>query len=264
MPAKSGNFAIDRNALHIWPRKRFMLIALPNLDKTFTCTLFLAQSGEDSFETVDTPKAVKTFFETHFPDFVELTPDYPEQFFENPTGKMITIKCDRWGDSDRLLLGDAAHAIVPFFGQGMNCGFEDCVTVWEKLDAGEPLESLAEKVTGERRPNSDAIADMAVENFVEMRDKVADPDFLKKKAMELWLHEKFPEIYINRYQLVTFTRVPYAIALKVGRIQDDILIQLKGVQDESRARELVTKILKPAVEPYLNLIPQSLRGPTLK
>jgi len=229
IPAGSGGeHVLETNALHIWPRGNYMLIALPNVDGTFACILFLPFEGADSFEQLTTRSTVQEFCQSRFPDAVPLMPDLADNFFANPTGTMVTIKCSPWHVKGRaLLLGDAAHAIVPFFGQGINCGFEDCTVFLELLDRhGADWERVFEEFEKARKVNTDAIADMAVENFVEMRDHVADPRFLLRKKVELALEAKYPKSFVPKYAMVTFHRVPYAIALKRGQVQDRMLTEL--------------------------------------
>ncbi len=187
-----GKHVLETNALHIWPRGNYMLIALPNVDGTFACILFLPFEGQDSFAELTSSTRVLEFFQARFPDAVPLMPDLVDNFLANPTGAMVTIKCSPWHVSDRaLLLGDAAHAIVPFFGQGINCGFEDCTVLLELLDRlGPDWKRVFREFEGARKTNTDAIADLAVENFVEMRDRVADPRFLFRKKVELALEAK--------------------------------------------------------------------------
>lgn len=250
-----GSFQLEKNALHIWPRVSFMLIALPNFDGSFTCTLFLAREGPVSFATLDTPERVRAFFQEQFPDALELLPGLEEEFFAHPTGSMVTVKCTPWSLGGRaLLLGDAAHAIVPFFGQGMNCGFEDCSVLNELIeeDEGSPSwSSIFSKFYQLRKENADAIADMALENFVEMRDKVGDPAFQREKQVERVLQKEMPGEYVSRYQLVTFSRVPYVMALKAGRVQNEILsilcnkISDSGEIDLAQAKTLVRNRLLP-------------------
>jgi kynurenine 3-monooxygenase len=247
-----GSFALEKHTLHIWPRRDFMLIALPNLDGSFTCTLFLRFTGKPSFETLQTPEAVRAFFTTHFPDVVPLLPDLESQFFENPTGSMVTVKCWPWtAESRAVLLGDAAHAIVPFFGQGMNAGFEDCVVLDEVLSRRPNLGAAFAEFARLRKPNADAIADMAVENFVEMRDSVADARFLLEKAVERRLLNAFPGEFLSRYALVTFSRAPYRLAYEVGQVAVEIVRELaQGVTtaedvDLAAARKLVHARLSP-------------------
>lgn len=250
-----GKFLMEKNALHIWPRRSFMLIALPNFEGSFTATLFLPFEGPASFESLGSPRSIDAFFEEQFPDFAGLVPDLSAQFLRNPTGSMTTIKCRPWNVADKaLLLGDAAHAIVPFFGQGMNCGFEDCTVLAECLDRGEPLEATFERFMALRKPDADAIADMAVENFIEMRDRVADPRFLLEKKVERLLQFHFPSEYVPRYALVTFSRVPYSLAQRAGVAQGRILAELlDGVSDPEkvdlrRAKDLIDRELSPILK----------------
>jgi kynurenine 3-monooxygenase len=228
IPAAAGKHVLEPNALHIWPRGNYMLIALPNTDGTFACILFLPFQGPDSFAQLRTPAAVIEFVRSRFPDAFPLMPNAAENFFANPTGAMVTIKCSPWHAEGRaLLLGDAAHAIVPFFGQGINCGFEDCTCFLELLDRhGADWPRVFREFEEARRVNTDAIADLAVENFVEMRDLVADPRFLLKKKVELALEAKYPRLFVPKYAMVTFHRIPYSIALQRGRLQDRMLAEL--------------------------------------
>lgn len=225
---KEGKFQLEKNALHIWPRVNYMLIALPNLEGTFTCTLFLANQGSPSFQQLPDEPAVLKFFKEYFPDVVPLIPNLTEEFFHNPTGKLVTIRSEPWNFEDKiLLLGDAAHAIVPFFGQGMNCGFEDVVVFFDLLDQkGGQWDGVFREFSRLRKPDADAISHMARENFVEMRDKVGQKEFQFRKQVEKVLNLRHPSAFVPRYSLVTFTRVPYAFAEKVGRIQDEILEEL--------------------------------------
>lgn len=223
-----GRHLLEPNALHIWPRGSLMLIALPNIDGTFACILFLPFEGEDSFAALKTGERVSGFFENRFPDAMRLMPHLTENYFGNPTGSMVTIKCSPWHVEGRcLLLGDAAHAIVPFFGQGINCGFEDCTSLIGLLDRhGENWERIFAEFEGDRKVNTDAIADMAVENFVEMRDRVGDTRFLFRKKVELALEDRYPQFFVPKYAMVTFHRVPYSVAEKRGFVQERILAQL--------------------------------------
>jgi kynurenine 3-monooxygenase len=220
--------ALETNALHIWPRGNHMLIALPNIDGTFGCILFLPFEGPDSFARLTTPSAVIKFFRLRFPDAIPLMPDLADNFSANPIGAMVTIKCSPWHvDGRALLLGDAAHAIVPFFGQGINCGFEDCSCLLELLDRhGADWQLIFQEFEKARKINTDAIADMAVENFVEMRDRVADPRFLFRKKVELALEAKYPQLFVPKYAMVTFHRIPYATAFDRGQSQDRMLSEL--------------------------------------
>jgi kynurenine 3-monooxygenase len=248
-----GTHALEINALHIWPRGNFMLIALPNVDGTFACILFLPFEGADSFGQLLAPAQVVEFFNTRFPDTLPLMPELTNDFFANPTGSMVTIKCSPWHlDGRALLLGDAAHAIVPFFGQGINCGFEDCTCLLELLDRNEAdWPRVFNEFEQARKVNTDAIADLAVENFVEMRDRVADPHFLFRKKVELALEAKYPDLFVPKYAMVTFHRIPYATALRRGEVQDRMLAELcSGIErvedlDWSKAESMIRSQLTP-------------------
>lgn len=233
-PTADGNFAMEVNALHIWPRKDYMLIALPNLDKTFTCTLFFPFEGEASFEKLTTKERVKEFFEKTFPDAVKLMPDYINEFFTNPTSSLVTVKCFPWIRDDKFaLIGDAAHAIVPFFGQGMNCGFEDCRVLDGLIDKHkEDWQAILREYQSLRKPDADAIADLAINNFTEMRDKTADPKFLLQKKIEAKLHEKYPDKWIPAYSQVTFSpHIRYSEALQRGQKQEAIMQEIMKAPD---------------------------------
>ena len=223
-----GKHALEPNALHIWPRGAYMLIALPNVDGTFACILFLPFEGRESFASLDTGEKAQRFFAERFPDAVPLMPQLQDNYADNPVGSMITVKCAPWKVDGRvLLLGDAAHAIVPFFGQGMNCAFEDCTVFLELLDQHGPnWPKLFQEFENARKQNTDSIADMALENFIEMRDRVADPRFLFRKKIELALESKYPRHFVPKYAMVTFHRVPYSVAFSRGKIQDRLLAEL--------------------------------------
>ena len=223
-----GKHLLETHALHIWPRGSHMLIALPNIDGTFACILFLPFEGAESFASLTTPAQVVKFFDSRFPDAARLMPQLADNYFKNPTGAMVTIKCSPWHVEERaLLLGDAAHAIVPFFGQGLNCGFEDCTCFMELLDRqGPDWARVFAEFENQRKVNADAIADMAIENFIEMRDRVADPRFLFRKKVELALEAKYPHLFVPKYAMVTFHRIPYSVALARGTVQDSILAEL--------------------------------------
>jgi kynurenine 3-monooxygenase len=225
---RDDKHVLETHALHIWPRGNHMLIALPNIDGTFACILFLPFEGVDSFAGLTTKSEVVQFFESRFPDAVPLMPQLAENYFANPTGAMVTIKCSPWHVEDRaLLLGDAVHAIVPFFGQGLNCGFEDCTCLLELIERyGADWARVFGAFENERKVNTDAIADMAIENFTEMRDRVADARFLLRKKVELALEAKYPQLFVPKYAMVTFHRIPYSVALARGAVQDRILAEL--------------------------------------
>lgn len=248
-PKESGGFRIEKEALHIWPRKSFMLIALPNLDGSFTCTLFLSYKGAPSFDLLHSRSDVQAFFAKEFPDALKHMPTLLDDFFVNPTGSLATIRCTPWHVQDKLmLLGDAAHAIVPFFGQGMNCGFEDCSKLGELLDSETSWHELFEKLEADRKPNAEAIADMALENFVEMRDTVADQKFQLKKQIGFELEKRYPGRFIPRYAMVVFhPEIPYAEAKRRGEEQDKMLEALAiGISDVAqvdwkKAESLITR-----------------------
>jgi kynurenine 3-monooxygenase len=223
-----GEFLMEQNALHIWPRRTYMLIALPNTDGSFAGIFFFPQEGEPSFASLNTEEKVCGFFQEQFPDAARLMPNLAATYFANPTGAMVTIRCAPWHAGNKaLLLGDAAHAIVPFFGQGVNCAFEDCTVLNACLEGFRgDWEELFQKFEALRKANTDAIAEMALENFIEMRDLVADPHFLLKKKVEQALQQKYPELFIPKYSMVTFHRLPYTLALKRGEVQDRILEEL--------------------------------------
>ncbi|MBC7899351.1 MAG: FAD-dependent monooxygenase, partial [Saprospiraceae bacterium] len=270
----SGKFQMEKNALHIWARRSFMMIALPNFDGSFTCTLFLAHKGGNpsgsvgadlsepgavetgstagpqnntlptgrvsasipNFENLSDKSSLDEFFNTNFPDAVPLMPTLNEDFFSNPVGNLGTVKCFPWNAGGKaLLLGDSAHALVPFYGQGMNCAFED-VRVLDSLieQQGTDWETVYTHFGQLRKPNTDAIADMAEENFYEMRDAVADPVFVRKRELETKLEQTFPD-YFSKYSMVTFREdVPYSAAKLQGNAQDQLLMEIcSGVEDLS-------------------------------
>lgn len=225
-PTPEGEFAIEPNALHIWPRGGFMMIALPNADRSFTCTLFWPFDGSDaSFARVNDEATIRRVFEREFPDAIPLIPDLIEDFQRNPVGSMVTVRCNPWTYAGKFaLLGDAAHAIVPFYGQGMNCAFEDCRVLCESLDASDGDFARAFEEYDRVRPeNAEAIADMALKNFIEMRDKVASPWFLWRKKLEKVLHRLFPGSFLPLYNMVSFSNIPYAEARERARSQARII-----------------------------------------
>lgn len=220
-----GKFGLEKNALHIWPRESFMLIALPNLDGSFTCTLFLAYEGTPSFSELPTGKDATAFFERVFPDVVALMPGLEEEFEKNPVSSLVTISSYPWVVNNTVLIGDAAHGIVPFFGQGLNSGFEDCRILNDLLDTHEDRwdEALSAYQVSRKR-DADAIAQLALDNFIEMRDLVADPTFLLRKKIEARLHELYPEKWIPLYSMVTFQDdIPYRDAQSLGDQQRKIM-----------------------------------------
>lgn len=223
-PAADGGFRIEPNALHIWPRGGYMSIALPNTEHSFTVTLFLPHQGETSFATVATAEQAEALFAREFPDLLPHMPALRSDFSAHPTSPLATLYLDRWHLRDRaVLIGDAAHAMVPFHGQGMNCAFEDCVALCDHLQRDPDLASAFEAFAAERQPNALAIQAMALENYVEMRDHVDDEAFLLQRQLESLLAERHPGVFVPRYTMVTFMRVPYATASARGRIQREIL-----------------------------------------
>lgn len=245
-PNPDGSFRMKREALHIWPRGEYMMIALPNPDGSFTCTLFFPFEGPVSFESLDREDKVLAFFNEQFPDAVPLIPNLLEEYFANPNGSLVTVRCWPWILDDKIaLLGDSCHAIVPFFGQGMNAAFEDCTIMAACVDQHPgDWKAAFEAYQTERKPNADAIADMALENYIEMRDSTADPDFLLRKAVEHHL-EQHLDAYKSRYELVSFSNIPYAEAYRRGETNLEILAELMdGLEspeevDVEKARELV-------------------------
>jgi kynurenine 3-monooxygenase len=227
----NGNFQLEKNALHIWPRESFMLIALPNPDGTFTLTLFFPFEGNPSFSSLDSAQAIKDFMEKTFPDAVALMPDCLHEFTHNPTSSLVTVKCYPWVKNKTLLLGDAAHAIVPFYGQGMNAGFEDCRVLNSLLDQHKDnWDKVMPEFQQTRKPDGDAIAQLALDNFIEMRDLVGDKEFLLRKKIEAKLHQLFPTQWIPQYSMVTFYENirysdAYAIGQKQKKIMDDVMAQ---------------------------------------
>jgi kynurenine 3-monooxygenase len=224
-PGPNGSWQMEKNALHIWPRKSFMMIGLPNPDGSFTCTLFWEFEGPRSFATTKTDDDVRRFFDEEFPDAVPMMPDLLEDFKNNPTGSLVTIRCAPWYYRDKIaLVGDAAHAVVPFYGQGMNAAFEDCVVLDECLaEFPDNRERAFAEYYARRKENADALADLAIDNFIEMRDKTASKTFRAKKKLDHLLEGLLPGVYLPLYAMVTFTRMPYATAAKRARFQDGIV-----------------------------------------
>ncbi len=224
-PAADGSWRMEKEALHIWPRKSFMMIALPNPDGSFTCTLFWEFEGPRSFASTKSDDQIRRFFEEEFPDAVPLMLSLLDEFKTNPTGSLVTIRCAPWFYKDKVaLVGDAAHAVVPFYGQGMNAAFEDCV-VLDKCLAEFPLDRQRAftEYFARRKKNADALADLAVQNFIEMRDKTASKTFRAKKKLDHLLEGLLPGIYLPLYTMVTFTRIPYSTAARRACLQNRIV-----------------------------------------
>jgi kynurenine 3-monooxygenase len=228
-----GTHQMRSDCLHIWPRGEYMMIALPNVDGSFTCTLFIAFEGKNSLQNLKTPEAVTAFFKANFPDALELMPELTLDFFANPDASLVMIKCNPWHYEDSVcLLGDAAHAIVPFFGQGMNAGFEDCTALNDLISQhGENYQKIFSEYSRIRKPAGDAILELALRNYIEMRDKTADKDFLLQKKIESWFSEKHPEKWIPLYTQVSFTNIPYADALRNGDRQQQIMDQVMAMPE---------------------------------
>lgn len=229
-PARDGSFRIEPNALHIWPRGRYMCIALPNDEKTFTVTLFMALhpdgSGDPDFDSVVTASDAHALFERDFADALPLIPELEHDYEANPTGTLATLHLERWHlGGDAVLLGDAAHAMVPFHGQGMNCAFEDCVALARHIEAAPDLAAAFAAFEAERRPDASAIQQMALENYIEMRDLVDDPGFLLQRELERALQQRHPGRFVPHYTMVTFMRIPYSLALDRSEIQRGILVE---------------------------------------
>lgn len=225
---EEGSFAIEKNALHIWPRHDFMLIGLANANGSFTCTLFMSYNGENGFDNLNSKEKVENFFKSEFPDAMKLMPTCIEDFMNNPTGALPTVKCFPWNvEGKSLLIGDAAHAIVPFYGQGMNCSFEDCLVLEEYIDKyGTDWGKIYSEYSLVRKPSTDAIADLAHENYLEMRSSTANPVFTIKRKLEAEMELKYPD-FNSKYSMVSFsTEIPYHIAKARGEWQDNILMEI--------------------------------------
>lgn len=246
-PTSSGDYSMEPNALHIWPRGNFMLIALPNTDKSFTCTLFMPYEGNPGFDEILNEADVTKFFERYFPDVITLIPELTREFLENPTGSLVTVRCYPWTKGRTVLLGDAAHAIVPFYGQGMNAAFEDCVILDECIAEHAPnWDSVFSHYQESRKVNADAIADLALQNFIEMRDLVGDEAFLLQKQVENTLAENYPHLFRSQYELVTFTNEPYAFALQQGAENTKMVQAMidKGLHHKLEDKSVISKFIQ--------------------
>jgi len=249
-PGENAQFLMDKNALHIWPRGSFMMIALPNPDGNFTCTLFMPFTGEKSFEKLKTKQEITAFFNEEFADAVPLMPTLVEDFIANPVASLVTVKCAPWTFDNKIaLIGDAAHAIVPFYGQGMNCGFEDCVVLNELIEKhANNWDKIMPEYQALRKPDGDAIADLAVANFIEMRDKTADPKFLLQKKIEAKFSAKYPDKWIPLYSMVTYSpHIRYSKALSEGNKQQvimDKIMALPNIENNWESDDVEKSILK--------------------
>ena len=226
-PTSDGDFAMAPDSLHILPRGNFMMIALPNPDKSFTCTLFMPYDGDVGFDQINSDQEILDFMNTYFADAVPLMPELLNDFKQNPVGSLVTVRCYPWHMKKATLIGDACHAIVPFYGQGMNCAFEDCVELDNCLEEIGDWDNAMNEYQKRRKPNADAIADLALQNFIEMRDLVGDKDFLNYKKIEHQLCELHPDLFKSQYEMVTFSKVPYSEAMT------------KGAQNTQRVYDLI-------------------------
>lgn len=247
----NGSYQMEKNALHIWPRGGYMVIALPNPDGSFTLTLFFAWEGPESFASLPTTDAAEAFFARIFPDALSLMPDFRTQWETNPASSLVIMRCDPWQFNGTVaLIGDAAHAIVPFYGQGMNAGFEDCTVLDDLLDAhGEDWPNVLPEYSRIQKPNGDAIAELALLNFIEMRDLVGQPEFLLQKKIEAWFSNKHPDRWTPLYTQVTFSHTPYAEALANGRRQEAIMrevMALPGIEERWDSADVEALLLERA------------------
>jgi kynurenine 3-monooxygenase len=247
-----GTYKLDKNSFHIWPRGEYMLIALPNLDGSFTCTLFMPFEGENSFNLLKDRKKVEAFFEKNFPDSIDVIPKLAEDFFNNPTSTLVTMKCYPWTYEDKVaLIGDSSHAIVPFYGQGMNSGFEDISILYEMIEKhGDDWEIIFMEYQKSRKPNADAIAELSYRNFMEMSSKTADDKFLLQKKIEKWFSDKHPDKWIPLYSRVTFSDRPYTEALAIGDLQNAIMEEvlktdnIESIWDSELVENKILELLK--------------------
>lgn len=247
-PNKDGSHKLDKNSFHIWPRGEFMLIAMPNLDGSFTCTLFMPFEGENSFESVHSEARAEKFFTEYFPDIRHEISNLTRDFFKNPTSALVTMKCFPWTYSDKIaLIGDAAHAIVPFYGHGMNAGFEDISVLKELIEGfGDDWSRIFEEYQERRKPNADAIAELSYRNFLEMSSETANEYFLLRKKIEKRFAEKHPEKWIPLYSMVTFSDRPYSEALEIGDRQKAIMdevMEVNNIEKKWDSNEVEQKIL---------------------
>ena len=244
-----GTHKLDKNSLHIWPRSEYMLIALPNLDGSFTCTLFMPFEGENSFESLADMKSLEAFFMKNLPDTMEVIPKLVEDFFRNPTSTLVTMKCYPWTYEDKVaLIGDACHAIVPFYGQGMNAGFEDITVLYEMMQLyGDDWKMIFSEYQKSRKPNADAIAELSYRNFMEMSSRTADAKFLLQKKIEKRFSEKYPKEWEPLYSRVTFSHRPYTEALAIGQKQKEIMdaiMIMPGIENLWDSEAVENKILE--------------------
>lgn len=250
IPANSdGTHKLDKNSFHIWPRGEYMLIALPNLDGSFTCTLFIPFEGENSLASLTSIEKVIAFFEKNLPDTLDVIPKLAEDFFKNPTSTLVTMKCFPWTYTNKVaLIGDACHAIVPFYGQGMNAGFEDISILYDMIQKyGDDWKTIFSEYQNSRKPNADAIAELSYRNFMEMSSKTADEKFLLQKKIEKSFSDKYPEKWVPLYSRVTFSDRPYTEALAIGDFQNEIMeqvLRMENIEEIWNSKEVENKILE--------------------
>ena len=245
---KNNEYQMEPHSLHIWPRRDMMMIALPNLDKSFTCTLFMKQNGDDSFDSIKTKEGLYIYFEKYFSDSLSLISNIENDFFKNPTGRLIGLRCPAWHYEDKMLsIGDAAHATVPFYGQGMNASFEDCFILSEIITSHLTLdwEEIFEKFYSTRKKDADAILDLSLDNYRVMRSDVLDDIHVRKQKLSFMLNNDFPNYFIPLYTMVSFTRIPYSVADERGKLQDKILMELikGGVSLENYNKEMASDLI---------------------
>jgi len=249
LPANAdGSYQMDKNALHIWPRGRFMLIALANEDGSFTCTLFMPhEGGENAFDKLTSKEAVDNFFKTTFPDFYKMMPNIADAWEDHPLSALAIVRCYPWAHGKTALMGDAAHATVPFYGQGMNAGFEDCTVLNNLMHKhNHDWEAIFAEYSKERKPDGDALQDLSLENYYVMRDFVADPAFLLRKKIEAKFSELYPDKWLPLYSQVTFSNIRYSVAYNQGKVQSEIMDQVMetpGIEQKWDSQEVMDKIL---------------------
>ena len=250
VPGPDSSFQAEEHALHIWPRGEFMMIALPNPGGNFTCTLFLPYEGERSFEKLQTPQEIEAFFKQYFADALPMMPNYIEDFMSNPTGSLVTIRCNPWVNKKFALIGDAAHAVIPFYGQGMNCSFEDVKELDEIIEAHYPnWDDIFKNYQDARIKNANAIADLACKNFVEMRDLVGRPEFMRFKKIDNDLCAHYPEMYKSQYELVSFSKTSYKYAQDMGHKNEALIAHIMEHNLDTNIQN--SEVIKPLIERFV-------------
>ena len=250
VPGPDSSFQAEEHALHIWPRGEFMMIALPNPGGNFTCTLFLPYEGERSFEKLQNPQEIEAFFKQYFADALPMMPNYIEDFMSNPTGSLVTIRCNPWVNKKFALIGDAAHAVIPFYGQGMNCSFEDVKELDEIIEAHYPnWDDIFKNYQDARIKNANAIADLACKNFVEMRDLVGRPEFMRFKKIDNDLCAHYPEMYKSQYELVSFSKTSYKYAQDMGYKNEALIAHIMEHNLDTNIQN--SEVIKPLIERFV-------------